>query len=164
MRVGHQRGPHQHLAELDRAVVEALTGKRQRGDAVRVGELDSAGDLGNGVVDAQLPERFNKADAALTDLKGCVDNIAKAPHDGWLREPYYHLAVLYDRANDQQQAQAYLQLSGHDGFNKPITLTTPFAVNATKGFTFHPQRLREIVPGKIFNLSGFELTEYYFIV
>ncbi len=72
-----------------------------------------------GVVYAQLPDRFNKADAALTDLKWCVDNIAKAPHDGWLREPYYHLAVLYDRAKDQQQAQAYLQLSGHDGFNKP---------------------------------------------
>jgi glyoxylase-like metal-dependent hydrolase (beta-lactamase superfamily II) len=117
-----------------------------------------------GVVYAQLPERFNKADAALTDLKWCVDNIAKAPHDGWLREPYYHLAVLYDRTKDPQQAQAYLQLSGHDGFNKPITLTTPYAVNATKGFTFHPKRLREIVPGKIFNLSGFEFTEYYFIV
>ncbi|HLA62208.1 MAG TPA: hypothetical protein VK626_08180, partial [Nitrospiraceae bacterium] len=100
-----------------------------------------------GVVYAQLPERFNKADAALTDLKWCVDNIAKAPHDGWLREPYYYLAVLYDRAKDQQQAQAYLRLSGYDGFNKPITLTTPYAVNATKGFTFHPKRLREIVPG-----------------
>ncbi|HEY6260878.1 MAG TPA: hypothetical protein VIW47_04740, partial [Nitrospiraceae bacterium] len=37
-----------------------------------------------GVVYAQLPERFNKADAALTDLTWCVDNIAKAPHDGWL--------------------------------------------------------------------------------
>ena len=57
-----------------------------------------------------------------------------------------------------------MQLSGHDGFNKPLTLTTPYAVNATKGFTFHPKRLREIVPGKIFNLSGFEFTEYYFIV
>ncbi len=57
-----------------------------------------------------------------------------------------------------------VRLSGHDGFNKPITLTTPYAVNATKGFTFHPKRLREIVPGKIFNLSGFEFTEYYFIV
>lgn len=117
-----------------------------------------------GVVYAQLPDRFNKAEAALTDLKWCVDNIAKAPHDGWLREPYYHLAVLYERIKDQQQAQAYLQLSGHDGFNKPITLTTPYAVNATKGFTFHPKRLREIVPGKVFNLSGFEFTEYYFIV
>jgi len=117
-----------------------------------------------GVVYAQLPEWFNKVDTAMTDLKWCVDNIAKAPHDGWLREPYYQLAVLYDRVNNQEQAKAYLHLSGHDGFNKPLILTTPYAVNATKGFTFHPKRLREIVPGKIFNLSGFEFTEYYFIV
>ena len=117
-----------------------------------------------GVVYAQLPDRFDKLDAAFTDLKWCVDNISKAPHDGWLREVFYHLAVLYHRTNDQNQAQAYLQLSGYDSFDKQITLTTPYAVNATKGHTFHPKRLREIVPGKIFNLSGFEFTEYYFVV
>ena len=117
-----------------------------------------------GVVYAQLPDRFNKADAAMADLKWCVDNISKAPHDGWLREVFYHLAVLYNRTNDQKQAQAYLQLSGYDSFDKRITLTTPYAVNATKGHTFYPKRLREIVPGKIFNLSGFEFTEYYFVV
>ncbi len=117
-----------------------------------------------GVVYAQLPDRFDKLDAAFTDLKWCVDNISKAPHDGWLREVFYHLAVLYHRTNDQNQAQAYLQLSGYDSFDKQITLTTPYAVNATKGHTFHPKRLREIVPGKVFNLSGFEFTEYYFVV
>ncbi|MGH8487612.1 MAG: MBL fold metallo-hydrolase [Gammaproteobacteria bacterium] len=117
-----------------------------------------------GVVYAQLPDRFNKADAAIADLKWCVDNISKAPHDGWLREVFYHLAVLYNRTNKQKQAQAYLQLSGYGSFDKRITLTTPYAVNATKGHTFYPRRLREIVPGKIFNLSGFEFTEYYFVV
>ena len=101
-----------------------------------------------GVVYAQLPDRFNKADAAMVDLKWCVDNISKAPHDGWLREVFYHLAVLYNRTNDQKQAQAYLQLSGYDSFDKRITLTTPYAVNATKGHTFYPKRLREIVPGR----------------
>ena len=117
-----------------------------------------------GVVYAQLPDRFNKTDAAIADLKWCVDNISKAPHDGWLREVFYHLAVLYNRTDDQKEAQAYLQLSGYDSLDKRITLTTPYAVNATKGHTFHPKRLREIVPGKIFNLSGFEFTEYYFVV
>ena len=117
-----------------------------------------------GVVYAQLPDRFNKADAAMADLKWCVDNISKAPHAGWLREVFYHLAVLYNPTDDQEQAQTYLQLSGYHSFDKEITLTTPFAVNATKGHTFYPKRLREIVPGKIFNLSGFEFTEYYFVV
>ena len=115
-----------------------------------------------GVVYAQLPDRFDKLDAAFTDLKWCVDNISKAPHDGWLREVFYHLAVLYHRTNDQNQAQAYLQLSGYDSFDKQITLTTPYAVNATKGHTFHPKRLREIVPGKIFNLSGFRIHRILF--
>ncbi len=117
-----------------------------------------------GVVYAQLPDRFGKRHAAFTDLKWCVDNISNAPHDGWLREVVYHLAVLDNRINDQKQAQAYLHLSGYDSFDKSITLTTAYAVNATKGHTFYPKRLREIVPGKVFNLSGFEFTEYYFLV
>ncbi|MCI0591116.1 MAG: MBL fold metallo-hydrolase [Gammaproteobacteria bacterium] len=117
-----------------------------------------------GVVHAQLPDRFNKTDAAFADLKWCVDNVSKAPHSGWLREVFYHLAVLHKRTNDQKQAQDYLQLSGYDSFDKKITLTTPYAVNAAKGHTFYPKRLREIVPGKIFNLSGFDFTEYYFVV
>lgn len=117
-----------------------------------------------GVVYAQLPERFGKIDPALEDLKWCMDNISSAPHRGWLREVYYHLALLYHKGNNEKQAQTYLKLSGYDNFDKQITLTTPYAVNAQKGFTFHPKRLRQIVPGRIFNLSGFEFTEYYFIV
>jgi glyoxylase-like metal-dependent hydrolase (beta-lactamase superfamily II) len=72
--------------------------------------------------------------------------------------------VLYKKTGDQQRSQNYLQASGYNGFDKPILLTTPYAVNATKGHTFYPKRLREIVPKKVFNLSGFEFTEYNFIV
>ena len=49
------------------------------------------------VVYAQLPDRFGKTDTAFTDLQWCVDNIAKAPHSGWLREVFYQLAVLYKK-------------------------------------------------------------------
>lgn len=93
-----------------------------------------------------------------------MDNIAKAPHSGWLREVLYQLAVLYKKTGDQQRAQDYLQASGYSGFDKPIILTTPYAVNAAKGHAFYPKRLTEIVPGKIYNLSGFEFTKYNFIV
>jgi glyoxylase-like metal-dependent hydrolase (beta-lactamase superfamily II) len=116
------------------------------------------------VVYTQLPDRFGKTDAAFTDLHWCIDNIAKAPHLGWLREVFYQLAVLYQKTGDRQRSQDYLQASGYDSFDKPILLTTPYAVNATKGHTFYPKRLREIVPQKVFNLSGFEFTEYNFIV
>ncbi len=116
-----------------------------------------------GVVYAQLPERFGKTEAALADLRWCLEHTAKAPHSGWLREVFHQLAVLHRKAGDQNDAQAYLQASGYEGFDKSITLTTPYAVNAVKGHTFYPKRLREIVPGKVFNLSGFEFTEYYFV-
>jgi glyoxylase-like metal-dependent hydrolase (beta-lactamase superfamily II) len=117
-----------------------------------------------GVVYAQLPDRFDKTDAAFADLQWCVDNIDKAPHSGWLREIFYQLAVLYEKTGDHKRARDYLLASGYDGFDKPITLTTPYAVNAAKGHTFYPRRLIEVVPGKVFNLSGFEFTEYNFIV
>ncbi len=117
-----------------------------------------------GVVYAQLPDRFDKTGAAFADLQWCADNIDKAPHSGWQREIFYQLAVLYKKNDDHGRAREHLQASGYDGFDKPITLTTPYAVNAEKGHTFYPRRLREVVPGKVFNLSGFEFTEYYFIV
>jgi glyoxylase-like metal-dependent hydrolase (beta-lactamase superfamily II) len=117
-----------------------------------------------GVTYAQLPERFEKASAAHEDLRWCVDNIDRAPHRGWLREAYYHLAVIAQRDRDEEIARSYLRRAGFKGFDKPIILTTPYAVGAQEGLSFYPKRLREVVPGKVFDLSGFEMTEYYFIV
>jgi len=117
-----------------------------------------------GVVYAQLPDQFKKKDAARADLTWCVENIAKAPDHGWLREVYYHLALVHHKADDDRQAQEFLALSGYDTFDKHIILTTPFAVNARKGFTFSPRKVNEMVPGRVFALSGFEFTEFYFVV
>jgi glyoxylase-like metal-dependent hydrolase (beta-lactamase superfamily II) len=118
----------------------------------------------SGVVYAQLPGFFSQREQALADLAWCVANARKAPHAGWLREVYYQLASLHRLNGDTQQAQAYLQLSGYADFGKPITLTTPFAEEVTTGHTFSPKRIAEIVPGKVYALSGFEFTEYYFVV
>lgn len=117
-----------------------------------------------GTVYAQLPERFGKTNAARDDLLWCVDNISQAPHQGWLREVYYYLGLLAHRNENEDEARSYLRLSGYADFDKAIILTTPYAINAQEGLAFHPKRLREIIPGRIFNLSGFEMTEYYFIV
>lgn len=91
-----------------------------------------------GVVYAQLPNRFDKTDAAFPDLQWCMDNIDNAPHPGWLREVFYQLAVLYQKTGNSGRAQDYLQKSGYNSFDKPIILTTPYAVNAMKGHTFYP--------------------------
>jgi glyoxylase-like metal-dependent hydrolase (beta-lactamase superfamily II) len=118
----------------------------------------------SGVVYAQLPGIFNQKKAALADLTWCVENSDKAPHVGWLREVYYRLATLYRLDGRAARAQEYLRLSGYADFGKAVTLTTPFAEDLATGHTFSPKRTAEIVPGKVYALSGYEFTEYYFVV
>ena len=118
----------------------------------------------SGVVYAQLPGIFNQRKAALADLTWCVENAETAPHAGWLREVYYRLATLHRGDGRTAEAQDYLRLSGYADFEHPITLTTPFAEDLAAGHTFSPKRIAEIVPGKVYALSGYEFTEYYFVV
>jgi glyoxylase-like metal-dependent hydrolase (beta-lactamase superfamily II) len=117
-----------------------------------------------GVVDAQLPSFFHRREAARSELAWCMENIEKAPQAGWLREVYYHLGKLALAAGDQAKAQDYLRRSGYKDFDRPITLTTPFSEDILYGHAFSPRRIAEIVPGRVYALSGFEFTEYYFVV
>ena len=57
-----------------------------------------------------------------------------------------------------------MRLSGYAAFDKSVTLTTPFAEDLSTGHTFSSKRIAEVVPGKVYALSGFEFTEYYFVV
>jgi glyoxylase-like metal-dependent hydrolase (beta-lactamase superfamily II) len=117
-----------------------------------------------GIVHTQLPGFFGQRNTAREELTWCVDNIDKAPHTGWLREVYYHLAKLARSEGDQRNAQDYLRRSGYTDFDYPITLATPFAEDRVSGHTFAPRRITEIVPQHVYALSGFEFTEYYFVV
>jgi len=117
-----------------------------------------------GVVRAQLPDRFHQRKAADDELRWCVANVNKAPHAAWLREVYFQLARLASLDGDKAKAQEYLRRSGYTDFNKPIVLITPFAEDLATGHTFAPRRIAEIVPGRVYALSGYEFTEYYFVV
>src|SRR5881394_2358934 len=117
-----------------------------------------------GTVLAQLPDRFHQRKAANDELQWCVENAAKAPHAAWLREVYYQLAKLAGADGDQSKSQEYLRRSGYTDLNKPIVLTTQFSENLATGHTFAPRRVAEIVPNRVYALSGFEFTEYYFVV
>jgi glyoxylase-like metal-dependent hydrolase (beta-lactamase superfamily II) len=117
-----------------------------------------------GTVRAQLPNRFHQRQTARQELGWCVENIEKAPHVAWLREVYYQLANLANAEGDKSKAQEYLHRSGFTELNKPIVLTTPFSENLATGHTFAPMRISEVVPGRVYALSGFEFTEYYFVV
>ena len=117
-----------------------------------------------GIVYAELPGFFGRKKEAEAELTWCVRNADKAPHAGWLREVYYHLGKLANRDGDQAKAQASLRRSGYKDFDRPITLITPFSEETANGHTFIPRRISEIVPGRVYALSGFEFTEYYFVV
>jgi glyoxylase-like metal-dependent hydrolase (beta-lactamase superfamily II) len=117
-----------------------------------------------GIVHAELPGFFNQRSAAEAELAWCVENAGKAPHAGWLREVYYHLGKLALARGEQSKAQDYLRRSGYKDFDRPITLVTPFSEEVASGHAFSPRRIAEIVPGRVYALSGFEFTEYYFVV
>jgi glyoxylase-like metal-dependent hydrolase (beta-lactamase superfamily II) len=117
-----------------------------------------------GIVYAELPRQFDQRKAAEAELDWCLENADKAPHAGWLREVYYHLGKLAVAEGEQSKAQDYLRRSGYKDFDRSITLITPFSEEAASGHTFAPRRISEIVPGRVYALSGFEFTEYYFVV
>ena len=118
----------------------------------------------SGVVRAQLPGLFHQERAAFDDLTWCVANIGKAPHIGWLREVHFRLGKLALARGDRARAEDYLRQSGYKSFDKPIVLTTPFSGDAVSGYAMAPRHITEVIPGRVYALSGFELAEYYFVV
>ena len=117
-----------------------------------------------GVVHTKLPGYFHQRKAAQEELGWCLEHPGKAPHAAWLREVYYHLGKLALDDGDSAKAEEYLRRSGYSDFNRPITLATPFSEERVSGHAFAPRRITEVVPGRVYTLSGYEFTEYYFIV
>jgi len=118
----------------------------------------------SGTIRSQLPSRFHQKKAAEDELQWCLEHVDKAPHAAWLREVYYQLAKLASASGEAAKSQEYLRRSGYPGLNKPIVLTTPFSEDLASGHAVCPRRIAEIVPHRVYVLSGFEFTEYYFVV
>src|SRR5712692_3576105 len=118
----------------------------------------------SGVVRSQLPRFFHQKQIAQDELTWCVANADKAPQIGWLREVYFRLGKLALADGDQAKAQDYLRRSGYKSFETPVALITPFSEETSSGHAFAARRIAEIIPGRVFALSGFEFTEYYFVV
>jgi glyoxylase-like metal-dependent hydrolase (beta-lactamase superfamily II) len=117
-----------------------------------------------GIVHTEVPGYFHQRKAAQEELAWCVEHADKAPHPAWMREVYYHLGKLALNDGDTAKAHQYLRRSGYPNFDHPITLATPFSEDRVTGHTFAPRRIREVVPGRVYVLTGFEFTEYYFVV
>jgi len=117
-----------------------------------------------GVVHTKLPGYFHQRKAAQEELAWCLEHADKAPNPAWLREVYYHLGKLALNDGDTSKAQDNLRRSGYSDFDHPITLATPFSEDRASGHAFAPRRITEVVPSRVYALSGFEFTEYYFVV
>jgi len=117
-----------------------------------------------GVVRSELPGLFRQNKAAEAELAWCLDNATSAPHAGWLRELDYHLGKLALARGERAKADEYLRKSGYKDWSRPITLITPFSEDTATGHTFAPRRIAAVVPGRVYVLTGFEFTEYYFVV
>jgi glyoxylase-like metal-dependent hydrolase (beta-lactamase superfamily II) len=117
-----------------------------------------------GIVHTELPGFFHQRKAAQEELTWCAEHADKAPHSAWLREVYFHLGKLALNDGDTAKANEYLRSSGYPNFDHPITLATPFSEDRVSGHAFAPRRIVEVVPGRVYTLTGFEFTEYYFVV
>lgn len=118
----------------------------------------------SGVIRAQVPGFFSQRETALADLQWCVDHAALAPHRDWLREVYAKLSDVHRARGDSAQAARYLALSGYTTEGRPAIFTTPFGTNTSAGGTFTPQTIREVVKDTVYVLSGFEFTEFTFVI
>jgi glyoxylase-like metal-dependent hydrolase (beta-lactamase superfamily II) len=118
----------------------------------------------SGVVRAQLPGFFGERDAALADLTWCLNHADRAPHAGWLREVHFQLAAIQARLGNAAEAQRHQLASGFPAGDTSVHFTTPFSVDAASGLRFSGRTVREAVPGSVYVLSGFDFTEFYFIV
>jgi glyoxylase-like metal-dependent hydrolase (beta-lactamase superfamily II) len=117
-----------------------------------------------GVVHTRLPSYFHQRKSAQEELAWCVEHADKAPHPAWLREVYFHLGKLALGDGDTAKVRDYLWRSGYSDFDHPITLATPFSEDKASGHAFAPRGITEIVRDRVYALSGYEFTEYYFVV
>ncbi|HMF09244.1 MAG TPA: MBL fold metallo-hydrolase [Thermoanaerobaculia bacterium] len=117
----------------------------------------------SGVVRSQLPDRFHQKQKAYEDLEWVLANSTKAPDQGWIRPAALRLAVLHREDGDSAKAQRFLTLSGASSFETPITLS-PYNEDPATGHTFTSRSVQEIVLGRVYQTSGYDFAELYFVV
>ena len=117
----------------------------------------------SGVIRTRIPRFLGERDHALADLLWCLHHPQSAPQLGWLRTVYRSLGQIYRDRNELTLAEKYSALAGPEDMYDAI-FTTPFALNPINGHTFSARRITEVIPGTVYALSGFEFTEFYFVV
>jgi glyoxylase-like metal-dependent hydrolase (beta-lactamase superfamily II) len=123
----------------------------------------------SGLLLTNLPWPFGNKEQALKELAWAERTITQNSESRenafqFLREVYYNLSLLYRDSGNQEQARRYLDLSGYKSFDKEnIFLSTVFATTPD-GLRDGIKQVKERVPGKVFTISGFDMSEFNFIV
>lgn len=123
----------------------------------------------SGLLQAQLPWPFGNRGVALEDLTWCEQTITKnietkSQTFQFLREVYYNLALLYRDSGQDARARAYLELSRYENFDKKEILIATNYATSPNGLRISIKHIDESVPGTIFTVSGFDMSEFNFII
>lgn len=117
---------------------------------------------------AKIPASFGQQDHALTDLNWVLERLNQIPKDGLTfgaeREVFYQLAKLSSAKSNNENSDQYLLRSGYPKFDRADMFTTSFAASASAGLTFNTPTVTELVPGKVYSASGFEMMDFYFVI
>ncbi len=116
-----------------------------------------------GLVLAELPPRFGKAEAAVADLDWVLQNKDAFPV-GLRRSVYRSLAKAYTILGREAEAKAALDHSGYAALDSNLRFfTTDHWINAKDGFRFRPPRLVEMAP-KIYVAQGYDFGDLAFVL
>jgi len=116
-----------------------------------------------GLVLAQLPPRFGKAEAAVSDLEWVLQNKEAFPV-GLRRSVYHSLALAYTTLGRGAEAKAALDRSAYPSPDPNLPFfTTDYSVTAKDGLRFRPPRLVELVP-KVYVAQGYDFAELAFVL
>ena len=122
------------------------------------------GRFARGQVFAELPERFGKARAAVSDLEACLARREELPF-GFDRGIYRELAVAYRTLGDDARSRDMARHAGIRDLNDATTLRVigDLSVDATQGFRFRERRLLREADG-VYVAEGYDFSNLGFIV
>jgi glyoxylase-like metal-dependent hydrolase (beta-lactamase superfamily II) len=116
-----------------------------------------------GLVLAELPRSFGKAEAAVADLDWVLQNKEQFP-PGLRRSVYRGLARAYATLGREAEARGALTRSGYPSLDSTLPVfTTDYSVTAQEGFRFRPARLVEMAP-RVYVAQGYDFADIAFVL